>query len=92
MKICFITDEYNPRTGGQYSSLNQISLQLKKYKIKHLVVHKQSKILNNKHLLKKTLSSYDIFHFLGIGEAPNVSCCGGLGADMRQRRSSASRS
>jgi len=65
MKICFITDEYNPRTGGQYSSLNQISLQLKRYKIKHLIVHKQSKILNNKYLLKKTLSSYDIFHFFG---------------------------
>jgi len=65
MKICFVTDEYNPRTGGQYSSLNQISLQLKKYKIKHIIVHKHSKILNNKHLLKKTLSSFDIFHFFG---------------------------
>jgi glycosyltransferase involved in cell wall biosynthesis len=65
MKICLITDEYNPRTGGQYSSLNQISLQLKKNKIKHIIIHKQSKVLNNKYLLKKNLSSYDIFHFFG---------------------------
>jgi glycosyltransferase involved in cell wall biosynthesis len=65
MKICFVTDEYNPRTGGQYSGLNQISLQLKKYKIKHIIVNKNSKIINNKSLLQKTLSSYDIFHFFG---------------------------
>ena len=65
MKICLVTDEYCPKTGGQYSSLNQISLQLKKNKIKYIIVNKQSKILNNKYLLKKTLSSYDIFHFFG---------------------------
>ena len=65
MKICFVTDEYNPRTGGQYSGLSQILLQLKKYKIKHIIVNKNSKIINNKSLFEKTLSSYDIFHFFG---------------------------
>jgi glycosyltransferase involved in cell wall biosynthesis len=65
MKICFVTDVYNPRTGGQYSGLNQISTQLKKNKIEHIILHKQSKILNNKYLLNKILSSCDIFHFFG---------------------------
>lgn len=65
MKICFVTDEYNSRTGGQFSSLNQIASQLKKNKIKYLILHKQSKILNNRYLLQKTLSNYDIFHFFG---------------------------
>jgi glycosyltransferase involved in cell wall biosynthesis len=65
MKICFITDIFHPKTGGQYSGLEQICLQLKKNKIKYIILHKKSKLLRNKSLLKKTLTTFDIFHFFG---------------------------
>jgi glycosyltransferase involved in cell wall biosynthesis len=65
MKICFITDLFHPKTGGQFSSISQICLQLKKNKVEHIILHQQSKILSNKYLLKKTLIKYDIFHFFG---------------------------
>ena len=65
MKICLVTDNFHPNAGGQFTSLHQISLQLKKKKIKFIILHKQSKILSNTKKLNDILSSCNIFHFFG---------------------------
>jgi len=65
MKICFITEYYNSQYGGQYTSLKGIVEQCKIFKIDHDVIFKNSKIYNDKVLLKKILDNSDIFHIFG---------------------------
>jgi glycosyltransferase involved in cell wall biosynthesis len=65
MKICFITEFYDPNYGGQYTSLKGIIEQCKINKIDYEIIFKKSKIYNDKALLKKVLDSYDIFHIFG---------------------------
>ena len=65
MKICLVTDNFHPNAGGQFTSLHQISIQLKKKKIKFIILHKQSKILSNTKKMNDILSSCNIFHFFG---------------------------
>jgi glycosyltransferase involved in cell wall biosynthesis len=65
MKICFITEKYNLNSGGQYTSLKQTSSFCKKKRIQYVIIHKESRIHNDKVLLKKVLSSCDIFHIFG---------------------------
>jgi glycosyltransferase involved in cell wall biosynthesis len=65
MKICFITEHYEPNYGGQYASLKGIIEQCKINKINYEIIFKKSKIYNDKELLKKVLDSYDIFHIFG---------------------------
>jgi len=65
MKICFITEFYNPKYGGQYGSLKGILDQCKIFKIDHDIFFKNSKIYNDRALQKKFFENGDIYHFFG---------------------------
>jgi len=60
MKICFVIDDFNPKYGGQYTAIKEITKQLKICKIKFLIVDKYN-FLHKKKLLHKC----DIFHIFG---------------------------
>jgi len=65
MKICLITEIFQPKTGGQYTCIKGIANQLDVNKINYLIIHKDSPVYKNKPLLDKELNSSDIFHFFG---------------------------
>jgi len=60
MNICFVIDNFNPKVGGPYTAIKEITQQLKKNKIRFLIVHKKNFLLK-----KKILHNYDIFHIFG---------------------------
>ena len=65
MKICFITEFYNPKYGGQYASLKGILEQCKIFKIDHDILIKNSKIHNDRALFKNFFENGDIYHIFG---------------------------
>ena len=65
MKICLISEFHNYQMGGQYTAVKELSEQLKKSKIKHIIIHKKNNIYLNKFLLNKTFTDFDIFYFFG---------------------------
>ena len=65
MKICLISEIYNPSFGGQYSAINNI-IKICEYKnIKYKLIHKHSFIYKNKILLNRTLIKSDLVHVFG---------------------------
>ena len=65
MKICFISEFYSPIYGGQYTSVKGIIDICKLRKIKYMVIHKKSKIYDDKKSLEKSISECDIIHIFG---------------------------
>lgn len=57
MKICFVIDDFNPKVGGPYTAIKEITKQLKNNKIRFTIVHKK-----NFFFQKKKLQNFDIFH------------------------------
>jgi glycosyltransferase involved in cell wall biosynthesis len=60
MNICFVIDNFDPKVGGPYTAIKDITQQLKNNKIKFLIVHKKNFLLK-----KKNLHNYNIFHIFG---------------------------
>ena len=60
MNICFVIDNFDPKVGGPYTAIKDITQQLKKNKIKFLIVHKKNFLSK-----KKIIHNYDIFHIFG---------------------------
>jgi glycosyltransferase involved in cell wall biosynthesis len=60
MKICIVTDDFNSKTGGQFTAIKEISSQLKNNKIRFLIIDK-----NNFQKKKNIINKYDIFHIFG---------------------------
>lgn len=65
MKICFISEFYTPRYGGQYTSVKGVVDICRLKKIKYMVIHKKSKIYNENIRLEKSISECDIIHIFG---------------------------
>ena len=65
MKICFISEFYSPKYGGQYTSVKAVRDICIIKKIKHIIIHKNSKMYNDKTNLKKSISKCDIVHIFG---------------------------
>jgi len=53
MKICIVTDDFNSKTGGQFTAIKEISSQLKNNKIRFLIIDK-----NNFQKKKNFLNKY----------------------------------
>jgi len=70
MNICFVIDNFSPKVGGPYTAIKEITQQLKKNKIKFLIVHKKNFLLK-----KKILQNYDIFHVFGGWSLFYVKLC-----------------
>jgi len=65
MKICFITEHYDKKYGGQYTSVKSVIDICKILKISNWIVSKNSKNFKNKKILKKIIKSSDIIHIFG---------------------------
>jgi glycosyltransferase involved in cell wall biosynthesis len=65
MKICFISEFFNPKYGGQYTSVKGITDICRLKKIKYIIIHKKSKIYSDKKSLEKSISKCDIIHIFG---------------------------
>lgn len=60
MNICFVIDDFDPKVGGPYTAIKDITQQLRNNKIKFLIIDKKNFLLK-----KKFLHNYDIFHIFG---------------------------
>ena len=65
MKICFVSEYFSPKYGGQYTAVKSIIEICKLKKINYCIVHKKSKNYLNIKYLKKTLITSDIIHIFG---------------------------
>lgn len=65
MKICFITEYYDKKYGGQYTSVKSVTDICKILKISYSIVSKNSKNFKNRKKLKKIIKSSDIIHIFG---------------------------
>tara|TARA_S200000501_G_scaffold378336_1_gene440422 strand:- start:4895 stop:5908 length:1014 start_codon:yes stop_codon:yes gene_type:complete len=65
MKICFISENFSPSYGGQFSSIKGIIDMCKLRNIDHIVIHKKSKIYSDKNNLENTIKKCDIIHIFG---------------------------
>ena len=65
MKICFVTENFSPSYGGQYTAVKSVMDICKLLKIDFNVIHKNSKKFTNKKYLKKIIESSDIIHIFG---------------------------
>ena len=59
MKICIVSEFFNPIYGGQYSAVKGLVDICKFKKIEHIVIHKNSKICDDKTGIEKLISKYD---------------------------------
>ena len=60
MKICYITENFHPKYGGQYKPLKNIVRIFKKKKFKVGLLHSKLKIFKNKKKLILFLEKFDI--------------------------------
>jgi hypothetical protein len=65
MKICLVTEFYEPIYGGQYTSVKWVYDLCKIYKINSEIIHKKKKNYLNKSLLIKIIKNSDIIHIFG---------------------------
>ena len=65
MKICLVTEFYEPAYGGQYTSVKWVYDLCKIYKINCEIIHKKKKNYLNKSLLIKIIKNSDIIHIFG---------------------------
>ena len=65
MKICIVSEFFNPTYGGQYTAVKGVVDICKFKKIEHIVIHKNSKICDDKTGIEKLISKYDIMHIFG---------------------------
>ena len=65
MKVCLVTENYEPSYGGQFTAVNNIANICKFKNLKYNIIHKKSKIFENKKFLEKTIISSDIIHIFG---------------------------
>ena len=65
MKICFITEHYNPKFGGQYTAVKCVADMCKLKKIKYTIVHTKSNCFLDKKKLIKVIKNSDIIHIFG---------------------------
>ena len=65
MKICFFSEYYSPKYGGQYASVKGTVDICKLKKLNYSIIHKNSKTYLDKKKLERTLKSCDIVHIFG---------------------------
>lgn len=65
MKICLVTEYYNPYYGGQYTSIRNVINICKFNKVNFIVIHKESTIYKKKLLLEKQIKRSQIIHIFG---------------------------
>ena len=65
MKICFLSEYYSPKYGGQYASVKGTVDICKLKKLNYSIIHKNSKTYLDKKKLERTLKSCDIVHIFG---------------------------
>ena len=65
MRICLITENYDPSYGGQYTAIQNVARICKFSKISHFIIHKKSRLYKNKFLLEKNINDCDIIHLFG---------------------------
>ena len=65
MRICFITENFGPSYGGQYTSVKGVMDICKLLKFDFDIIHKKSKSYNDKKILKKIIKNSDIIHVFG---------------------------
>ena len=65
MKICFISEFFTPTCGTEYNAIKGVIDICRLKKIEYTVIHKKSKIYNNKISLEKLIGKFDIVHIFG---------------------------
>ena len=65
MRICLVTENYDPNYGGQYTAIQNIVNICKSISIDHFIIHKKSRHYKNKSILEKKINKSDIIHLFG---------------------------
>ena len=65
MKICFFSEYYSPKYGGQYASVKGTVDICRLNKLDYAIIHKNSKNYLDNKKLEKILNSCDIVHIFG---------------------------
>ena len=65
MKVCFVSEFFDPSYGGQYASIKSVMDMCKLKKIDFNIIYKKSKIYIDKNSLEKTIKKADIVHIFG---------------------------
>ena len=65
MKVCLITENYDPSYGGQYTAIQNVVNICRFRKINYFIIHKKSRVYQNKFLLEKSINNCDIIHLFG---------------------------
>ena len=65
MQVCLITENYNPKFGGQYTAIQNVVNICKFRKINYLIIHKKMKLYKKRSLLEKNINDCDIIHLFG---------------------------
>ena len=65
MRICLVTENYDPNYGGQFTAIQNIVNICETINMSHFVIHKKSRFYKNKYILEKNIDNSDIIHFFG---------------------------
>ena len=65
MKICFISEFFSSTNSAEYASIKGAIDICRLKKIEYMVIHKKSKIYNDKISLEKLIKKFDIVHIFG---------------------------
>ena len=65
MRVCLITENYEPTYGGQYTAIENVVNICKFRKINFFLIHKKSRLYKSKLLLEKSINDCDIIHLFG---------------------------
>ena len=65
MRVCLVTENYNPKYGGQYTAIQNVVNICNSIKIKNLIIHKKSIHFKNKNLLENIFKKSDVIHLFG---------------------------
>lgn len=65
MRVCLITENYDPSYGGQYTAIQNVVNICKFRKINYFIIHKKSRIYKSRFLLEKNINNCDIIHLFG---------------------------
>ena len=65
MRICLVTENYDPNYGGQFTAIQNVINICKSINIKYFIIHKKSRHYKNQSSLEKNINKSDIIHLFG---------------------------